>query len=46
MLPKIFLYLSNSFSKIKMPIEKDLTHKWIDAIIWKFCDLDKEPHDR
>lgn len=21
-------------------------HKWIDAIIWKFCDLDREPHDR
>lgn len=21
-------------------------HKWIDAIIWKFCDLDQEPHDR
>jgi hypothetical protein len=23
-----------------------LTRKWIDAIIWKFCDLDKQPHDR
>lgn len=22
------------------------SHKWIDAIIWKFCDLDKHPHDR
>lgn len=35
-----------SFSKIKVPSPKDLQHKWIDAIIWKFCDLDKEPHDR
>lgn len=23
-----------------------MAHKWIDAIIWKFCDLDQEPHDR
>ncbi|CAG2109245.1 unnamed protein product, partial [Medioppia subpectinata] len=23
-----------------------LSRKWIDAIIWKFCDLDKQPHDR
>ncbi|KAI1296930.1 Sparc [Halotydeus destructor] len=20
--------------------------KWVDAVIWKFCDLDKHPHDR
>ncbi|XP_054160824.1 SPARC-like [Oppia nitens] len=24
----------------------DHSKKWIDAIIWKFCDLDKQPHDR
>lgn len=23
-----------------------MAHRWIDAIIWKFCDLDQEPHDR
>ncbi|KAI7697588.1 Sparc [Sarcoptes scabiei] len=34
-----------SYSKIKVD-NPDVTHKWIDAIIWKFCDLDKEPHDR
>jgi len=26
--------------------QANLAHKWIDAIIWKFCDLDQEPHDR
>jgi len=24
----------------------DIAHKWVDAVIWQFCDLDKEPEDR
>ena len=23
-----------------------LAHKWVDAVIWKYCDLDVEPEDR
>jgi len=43
-------WLDTIMSK-KIPKPKDhedghLTSKWIDAIIWKFCDLDKQPHDR
>lgn len=26
--------------------QEDLAHKWVDAVIWKYCDLDKEPADR
>jgi hypothetical protein len=26
--------------------EKDLSRKWANAAIWKFCDLDGHPHDR
>lgn len=26
--------------------QDDFTGKWIDAVIWKFCDLDRHPHDR
>ncbi|XP_027195422.2 SPARC-like [Dermatophagoides pteronyssinus] len=36
-----------SLSRVEVTESKqDMAHKWIDAIIWKFCDLDKEPHDR
>ncbi|KAH7643469.1 SPARC [Dermatophagoides farinae] len=36
-----------SLSRVEVTNSKqDMEHKWIDAIIWKFCDLDKEPHDR
>lgn len=43
-------WLDHIISK-KLQSSKDesgdhLTRKWIDAIIWKFCDLDKQPHDR
>ena len=24
----------------------NLAHKWVDAVIWKYCDLDVEPEDR
>lgn len=39
-------------TKIKKPEEGDnksgdeVAEKWIDAVIWKFCDLDRHPHDR
>lgn len=26
--------------------DHDLAHKWVDAVLWKFCDLDVEPEDR
>lgn len=26
--------------------QNDIAHKWVDAVIWKYCDLDKEPEDR
>ncbi|XP_074602114.1 secreted protein, acidic, cysteine-rich [Brevipalpus obovatus] len=29
-----------------LEMETDQHHGWVNAIIWKFCDLDKEPHDR
>jgi hypothetical protein len=42
-------WLDHIISK-KLHVNKDnsdhMTRKWIDAIIWKFCDLDKQPHDR
>lgn len=43
-------WLYNIMSK-KLHLSKNdeidhLTHKWIDAVIWKFCDLDKQPSDR
>lgn len=35
------------FSKrLKDNHKEKMAHKWIDAIIWKFCDMDQEPHDR
>jgi len=26
--------------------DSHLSRKWVDAVIWKWCDLDKHPHDR
>lgn len=32
--------------KKNLPDDHDLAHKWVDAVIWKYCDLDIEPEDR
>lgn len=26
--------------------ENSRDRKWVNAVIWKFCDLDVHPHDR
>ena len=38
--------LSPHFLKLEREAEKDLSRKWANAAIWKFCDLDGHPHDR
>lgn len=38
--------LSPHFLQLEREAEKDLSRKWANAAIWKFCDLDGHPHDR
>jgi secreted protein acidic and rich in cysteine len=38
--------LSPHFLKLEREAEKDLSRKWANAAIWKFCDLDGHPPDR
>lgn len=38
--------LSPHFLQMEREAEKDLSRKWANAAIWKFCDLDGHPHDR
>ncbi|XP_013773869.1 SPARC-like isoform X2 [Limulus polyphemus] len=38
--------LSKYYMKLEKEAEEDVTHKWANAIIWKFCDLDVHPEDR
>jgi len=37
--------LTPHFSKLHKDGEFDLTKKWTNAAIWKWCDLDGHPHD-
>jgi len=37
---------SQHFAVPRNRTENDLAHKWVDAVIWKYCDLDVEPEDR
>ncbi|XP_015906707.1 SPARC [Parasteatoda tepidariorum] len=32
--------------KLEQEAEKSHDRKWVNAVIWKFCDLDVHPHDR
>lgn len=38
--------LGANFMKLEAEVEQDLSRKWVNAIIWKFCDLDSHPEDR
>lgn len=37
--------LDEAFVHLEKEAEK-MDKKWINAVIWKFCDLDTHPHDR
>ncbi|GIY15588.1 secreted protein acidic and rich in cysteine [Caerostris extrusa] len=32
--------------KLEREAEKSQERRWVNAVIWKFCDLDVHPHDR
>ncbi|GBN67652.1 Secreted protein acidic and rich in cysteine [Araneus ventricosus] len=32
--------------KLEKEAEKSQDRRWVNAVIWKFCDLDVHPHDR
>ncbi|XP_022242118.1 SPARC-like [Limulus polyphemus] len=38
--------LGAHYMKLEEEAEEDLSRKWVNAIIWKFCDLDSHPEDR
>ncbi|XP_043520484.1 SPARC [Frieseomelitta varia] len=38
--------LSSHFLKMQREAETNHTLRWTNAAIWKWCDLDGEPHDR
>ncbi|KAF4533224.1 hypothetical protein B566_EDAN005139 [Ephemera danica] len=38
--------LSNHYLKMEREAESNLTRRWSNAAIWKWCDLDGHPHDR
>lgn len=38
--------LSPHFSKMVKEAETDMTKRWSNAAVWKWCDLDGYPHDR
>lgn len=38
--------LSPYFLKLEREAETNLTRRWTNAAIWKWCDLDGHPHDR
>lgn len=38
--------LSNHFLKMEREAETNMTRRWTNAAIWKFCDLDGFPPDR
>lgn len=38
--------LKEEYVELEREAEKDLSKKWANAVIWKFCDLDSHPFDR
>lgn len=38
--------LPQPYLDMEKEAEIKLHHKWVNAVIWKFCDLDTHPHDR
>lgn len=38
--------LSPHYLKLEKEAETNLTRRWSNAAIWKWCDLDGHPHDR
>lgn len=38
--------LSDEYLKLEQEAEASINHKWVNAVIWKFCDLDSHPNDR
>lgn len=38
--------LPNNFMEMELEAETNLTRRWANAAIWKWCDLDGHPHDR
>jgi hypothetical protein len=38
--------LEKEFIDLEKEAETSIQHKWVNAVIWKFCDLDSHPHDR
>uniref|UniRef100_T1JEP3 protein-tyrosine-phosphatase n=1 Tax=Strigamia maritima TaxID=126957 RepID=T1JEP3_STRMM len=38
--------LDQTYLAMEREAEKSIAHKWVNAVIWKFCDLDTHPHDR
>ncbi|XP_013789003.1 SPARC-like isoform X2 [Limulus polyphemus] len=38
--------LDKYYMKLEEEAEQDLSLKWVNAIVWKFCDLDAHPEDR
>lgn len=38
--------LAEKFVSMEMEAETNLTRRWANAAVWKWCDLDGHPHDR
>lgn len=34
------------YKEMELEAETNMTRRWANAAVWKFCDLDGEPHDR
>lgn len=42
----LYTIMSKKYPKPSEHEKDNYHHGWVNAIIWKFCDLDTEPHDR
>lgn len=38
--------LSPRFKELEFEAETNMTRRWANAAVWKWCDLDGSPHDR
>lgn len=38
--------LSTHYRELQQEAEEDLSRKWSNAAVWKWCDLDGHPHDK
>jgi len=38
--------LAEKFVSLELEAETNLTRRWANAAVWKWCDLDGHPHDR